>query len=98
MTLFIGLPVLPLHQVGVLALMALLQLAIPLILFAIGAKYVPAVPATLICLADVVLNPFWVWLAYGEEPPAGTVSGGALILSAIIGATLYENRRQQVRV
>jgi drug/metabolite transporter (DMT)-like permease len=97
-TLFIGLPVLPLHQVGVLALMALLQLAIPLILFAIGAKYVPAVPATLICLADVVLNPFWVWLAYGEEPPAGTVAGGALILSAIIGATLYENRRQQVRV
>jgi drug/metabolite transporter (DMT)-like permease len=43
----------------------------------------------------VVLNPFWVWLVHGEQPPAGTVGGGALIVSAIIGATLYENRRQR---
>ena len=48
-SLFVGLPVLPLQQVGLLSLMGLLQLAIPLILFAAGAKYVPAVPAMLIC-------------------------------------------------
>jgi drug/metabolite transporter, DME family len=50
----------------------------------------------LIALADVVLNPFWAWLVHGEQPPSGTVAGGALILSAIIGATLYENRRQRI--
>jgi drug/metabolite transporter (DMT)-like permease len=94
--LFVGLPALPLWQIGLLSLMGLVQLAIPLILFAVGAKRVPVVPAMLIALADVILNPFWVWLVHGEEPPAGTVGGGALILSAIVGATLYENRRQRV--
>jgi drug/metabolite transporter, DME family len=93
---FVGLPQLPLEDVGLLALMGLVQLALPLILFAEGAKHVPVVPAILISLADVVLNPFWVWLAHGEEPPSGTFVGGALILSAVIGATLYENHRQRV--
>ena len=93
---FVGLPPLPLHQVGLLSLMGLVQLAVPLILFAVGAKHVPVVPAILISLADVVLNPFWVWLVHGEQPPSGTIAGGALILSAIIGATLYENRRQRL--
>ena len=96
--LFVGLPHLPLWQVGLLALMGLVQLAIPLILFAVGAKHVPVVPAILISVADVVLNPFWVWLVHGEQPPSGTVAGGALIISAIVGATLFENRRQRLRV
>ncbi len=92
---FVGLPPLPLWQVGLLALMGLVQLALPIIAFAEGAKHVPVVPAMLIALSDVLLNPFWVWLAHGEQPPSGTMGGGALILSAIIGATLYENRRQR---
>jgi drug/metabolite transporter (DMT)-like permease len=93
---FVGLPALPAWQVGLLSLMGLVQLALPLILFAAGAKHVPVVPASLIALADVVLNPFWVWLVHGEQPPSGTIAGGALILSAIVGATLYENRRQRL--
>jgi drug/metabolite transporter (DMT)-like permease len=95
---FVGLQPLPLWQAGLLALMGLVQLAVPIILFAEGAKHVPVVPAMLIAVADVVLNPFWVWLVHGERPPSGTVGGGALILSAIIGATLFENRRQRLRV
>jgi drug/metabolite transporter (DMT)-like permease len=95
-SIFVGLPQVPLWQVGLLSLMGLVQLALPLILFAAGAKHVPVVPAMLIALADVVLNPFWVWLVHGEQPPSGTMAGGALILSAIIGATLYENRRQRL--
>jgi len=95
--IFVGLPHLPLWQIGLLSLMGLVQLALPLILFAAGAKHVPVVPAILISVADVVLNPFWVWLVHGEQPPSGTVAGGALIISAIVGATLFENRRQRLR-
>jgi drug/metabolite transporter, DME family len=94
--IFVGLPPLPLPQVALLSLMGLVQLALPLILFAAGAKHVPVVPAMLIALADVVLNPFWVWLIHGEQPPSGTIAGGVLILSAIVGATLYENRRHRL--
>lgn len=96
--IFVGLPAVPLWQIGLLALMGLVQLALPIIVFAEGAKHVPVVPAMLIALADVVLNPFWVWLVHGEQPPSGTVAGGALIISAIVGATLFENRRQRLRV
>lgn len=96
--LFVGLPQVEMWQIGLLALMGLVQLALPLILFAAGAKHVPVVPASLIALADVVLNPFWVWLVHGEQPPSGTLAGGALILSAIVGATLFENRRQRLRL
>jgi drug/metabolite transporter (DMT)-like permease len=94
--IFVGLPAVEPWMVGLLALMGLVQLALPLILFAEGAKHVPVVAAMLITLADVILNPFWVWLVHGEQPPAGTLAGGALILSAIVGATLYENRRQRM--
>jgi drug/metabolite transporter (DMT)-like permease len=96
--LFIGLPPLPLWQIGLLVLMGVVQLGVPIILFAEGAKHVPAVPAMLITMADVVLNPFWVWLVHGEQPPPGTVVGGVLIVCAIIGATVLENRRQRVRL
>jgi len=94
--IFVGLPALPLWQIGLISLMGLVQLALPIIAFAEGAKHVPVVPAMLIALADVVLNPLWVWLVHGEQPPSGTIAGGVLILSAIVGATLYENRRQRL--
>ena len=41
--------------------------------------------AMLIALADVVLNPFWVWLVHGEQPPSGTVAGGYNLVKAGAG-------------
>ena len=78
--------------IGVLAMMGPIQLALPLILYARGARYVPAVMLNLISLLDVVLNPFWTWLGAGEVPPLMTFVGGGLIALAIAVAILGRPR------
>lgn len=71
------------EQIAVLALMGPVQLAIPLIFFAKGARHVQATTLSLIALLDVVLNPFWSWMGVGEAPTRSAVAGGAIIVGAV---------------
>jgi drug/metabolite transporter, DME family len=73
----------PLSDIGLLAIMGPVQLAIPLILFARSAQYVQATTLSLIALLDAVFNPFWSWLGVGEIPTAGAFIGGSIILGAV---------------
>jgi drug/metabolite transporter (DMT)-like permease len=79
-----------------LALMGPIQLSIPLIFYAKGAKTVPAVTLSLIAMLDIVLNPFWTYIGAGEEPEVSTLIGGGVILGAvvlsIIGGQLFAAR------
>ena len=72
------------HEVLLLALMGPLQLSIPLVWYARGAKAVPAVTLTLVAMLDVVLNPFWSWLGVGEIPSHAAFVGGLIIVSAVV--------------
>ena len=72
------------HNVAMLAAMGLLQLAIPLIYYAKGAKSVPAVTLSLIVMLDAVINPWWPWLLLGEMPGKAAFIGGAIIIGAVI--------------
>ena len=66
-----------------LALMALVQFAIPYVFFTAGLRRVRGAEASLIALAEPVLNPVWVVLLLGEEPTTATVAGGAVILAGL---------------
>ena len=72
------------RDVLLLALMGPIQLSIPLIWYAKGAKAVPAVTLTLVAMLDVVLNPFWSWLGVGEVPAHAAFVGGFVIVSAVV--------------
>ena len=72
------------HEVLLLALMGPVQLSVPLIWYAKGAKAVPAVTLTLVAMLDVVLNPFWSWLGVGEVPAHAAFVGGSIIVSAVL--------------
>jgi drug/metabolite transporter, DME family len=74
----------PLPAIALLAVMALVQLAIPLIFYAKGARSVPAVTLSLIVMLDAVLNPFWPWLIVNEVPPRAALIGGAVIVAAVL--------------
>ncbi len=80
-----------------LALMGPLQLSLPLIAYARGAKIVPAMLLSLIAMLDAVLNPLWPWLVYGEEPGVAALIGGAIIMGAvmlsILGAQLFQKKQ-----
>lgn len=73
-----------LQQMLLLALMGPLQLSIPLIWYAKGARAVPAVTLTLVAMLDVVLNPLWSWLGVGEVPTSSAFIGGAIIVGAVV--------------
>jgi drug/metabolite transporter (DMT)-like permease len=71
------------EQVALLALMGLVQLAIPLIFYGKGARSVTAITLSLIVMLDAVLNPLWPWLFVGEVPERAAFIGGAVIIAAV---------------
>lgn len=90
-----GLSWLPLHAMLILALMGFVQLGLSLICFLRGAPHVPAVQSMLIAMGDVIFNPLWTWLAYGERVPTKVFFGGGLIMVAILMATVLPHLRRR---
>ena len=86
----------PAETLAVLCLMGLIQLAIPLVLYARGAKSVPAITLSLIALMDVVLNPFWSWAVMREMPTSAAIIGGLVICAALMISVLGTPRAPTV--
>lgn len=87
---------LPAAAYGWLAVMGLVQMPVASVLLMTATRYLPAPEVSLFLLIETVLGPLWVWLALGEEPPALTLLGGAVILGAIAVHSwlqLQESRR-----
>ena len=59
------------------------QIAIAYAFFTFGLKRVYAVEASIISMFEPVLNPFWVFIGYGEVPSTYAIIGGVIIISAI---------------
>jgi drug/metabolite transporter (DMT)-like permease len=79
-------------DIGLLALMGLVQFALPYVFFTTGLRHVRSAEASLIALAEPVLNPIWVALLLGEEPTLATVLGGAVIISGLALRYLFLRR------
>jgi drug/metabolite transporter (DMT)-like permease len=58
------------------------------LLFTLGSRSVPAGEVTLYSLAETILAPIWVWLVINEVPSDWTLSGGVVVLSAVLLAAL----------
>lgn len=71
-------------QLAVLALFGTVQMAVPYMLLFRGLRSVTGVEATAIGLAEPVLMPLWVFLAWGEQPAPWTLVGAALILAGLL--------------
>lgn len=61
-----------------------------LAMFVAGARLIPASAASLIGTAEPVLGPVWVWLVHGETPSLHTLTGGLIVLAALIGHSLSQ--------
>jgi len=62
-------------------------IAVGLILFGLGAKYLPSAELVLLTLLEVVAGIFWAWLpiiGINEIPATNTFIGGFFILTAIV--------------
>lgn len=70
-------------QWTVIAFLGMFQMATPYLLFARGVKTIPSQDAALLSLLEPILNPLWVWLAWGERIPLTTCLGGLFILGGL---------------
>jgi drug/metabolite transporter (DMT)-like permease len=64
--------------------MGAVQLGGGLVLYTRASRHLPAAELQLVATAELVLAPIWVWIGVGEAPGAATLSGGSLVLLAIL--------------
>jgi drug/metabolite transporter (DMT)-like permease len=72
-----------LHDLSLLALLGVFQLAIPCLMAVTAARTLKAPEAALLSLLEVIFGVAWAWLGAGEEPSAAVLGGGALVLGAL---------------
>lgn len=70
-------------DVGWLALLGVVQLAIPCLMAVAVARVLPAPEISLFALLEVVFGVLWAWLGANEAPSASVLGGGALVLGAL---------------
>lgn len=93
--LFLPLPVFTWKAAGAIAMLGVFQVGLSALLFTAAIKRIPAVFANLIAVIEPVFNPLWVFLALGEAPGLNAIIGGAVIISAVTGASIVSARRTQ---
>ena len=75
-------------DVGIVVGLGVLQIGLAYVLLNYGLRHVGALEASLLLLAEPVLNPLWAWLVHGERPSAWALAGGLVIVAATLGKTL----------
>ena len=65
--------------------------------FLVGARHLGAAQAALIGTLDVILAPFWVWVAFEERPGVATFVGGGMIFLVVVWHTIREWRDEKRR-
>lgn len=82
-----------LHDVSLLAMLGVVQLAIPCLLVVTLTRVLPGPEIALLALLEVVFGVAWAWLGAGEQPGSTALSGGALVLGALVANELVGLRR-----
>ena len=80
-------------DMALLAFLGVFQLGLPCLLLVVASRVLLAPEIALIGLLEVVLGPLWAWLGAGEVPARATVTGGAIVLGALIVNELATFRR-----
>jgi drug/metabolite transporter (DMT)-like permease len=72
------------QDVAWLALLGLVQLAIPCVLAVMCARVLKAPEVSLLALLEVIFGILWAWAFAGEVPTQAVLIGGALVIGALV--------------
>jgi drug/metabolite transporter (DMT)-like permease len=72
------------HDLGLLALLGSVQLALPCLLMVRLSRELPAPEIALLALLEVIFGVAWAWLWAGEQPSLHVLAGGALVIAALL--------------
>lgn len=81
------------HDLGWLALLGIVQLAIPCLLMVRLSKQLAAPEIALLALLEVIFGVAWAWLGAGEQPSGNVLTGGGLVLLALLANEVLALRR-----
>ena len=72
------------HDIGLLAVLGLFQLAIPCVLSVWCASILKAPEISLLALLEVIFGILLAWVGAGEVPGPSVLTGGALVVGALV--------------
>jgi drug/metabolite transporter (DMT)-like permease len=81
------------HDLVLLAGLGVFQLALPCLMVVGLTRILPAPEIALLGLLEVVFGVLWAWIGAGEAPGPTALTGGALVLGALVGNELLGWRR-----
>jgi drug/metabolite transporter (DMT)-like permease len=73
------------HDLALLALLGVVQLSIPCLLAVWLTRVLPGPEIALLALLEVIFGVAWAWLGAGEAPGSSALTGGTLVLAALVG-------------
>jgi len=82
------------HDLGLLALLGSVQLAIPCLLAVAVARVLSGPEISLLALLEVIFGVLWAWLGVNEAPSWAVLGGGSLVLVALVGNELLGWRKR----
>ena len=85
------------NDLGLLALMGVVQLAIPCLLVVQVSGRLLAAEIALLGLLEVIFGVSWAWVGAGEQPALSTLFGGSLVIGALVFNELVDLRQQRKR-
>ena len=94
-SLFLPFPQVNLKSLSAIAVLGIVQLGLPSLLFCYAIKRVSAVSANLIAVIEPVFNPVWVFIVIGEAPGVQALIGGLIIVLSVTIASVISARRME---
>ena len=84
------------HDLSWLALLGVVQLAIPCLIVVRLSSVLPAPEISLLALLEVIFGVLLAWAGAGEVPGSDALVGGSLVLAALIGNEWWALRQRQL--
>ena len=84
------------HDLGLLALLGFVQLAIPCTLSVICARSLKAPEVSLLALLEVIFGIALAWWGASEEPHLSVLVGGSMVIAALFGNEWFGWRQRNV--
>jgi drug/metabolite transporter (DMT)-like permease len=72
------------HDLALLALLGVFQLAVPCLIAVAAARVLAAPEVALLSLLEIVFGVLWTWLGAAEAPSPHVLAGGALVVGALV--------------